>query len=123
MATEATPTPTESRVGRPEAKVLRLLMITIGKPRITSKGHSIGTRKRVLGQMLDHQKTYQTELKTAEICSQNKATSRLDLEREVDKTERLQMRIERLTTYFALPFWNAKFLDFELENKSSHFIL
>ena len=56
MATEATPTPTESRVGRPEVESASIAKITIGKPRITGKGHSIGTGKEFLRQMLDHQK-------------------------------------------------------------------
>ena len=86
---------------------------------LQAKVTALEQEKEFLRQMLDHQKELISELQNSRnMLTEQSKLSRLDLEREVDKTERLQMRVERLTTYFALPFWkrwNSSIL--ELENK------
>ena len=120
LATEAIPTPTESRVGRPEAESASIAKIRLENQELQAKVTALEQEKEFLRQMLDHQKELINELQNSRnMLTEQGKLSRLDLEREVDKTERLQMRIERLTMYFALPFWkrwNSSIL--ELENKS-----
>ena len=120
LATEATPTPTESRVGRPEVESASIAKLRLENQELQAKVTALEQEKEFLRQMLDHQKELIVELQNSRnMLTEQSKLSRLDLEREVDKTERLQMRIERLTTYFALPFWkrwNSSIL--ELENKS-----
>ena len=120
LATEATPTPTESRVGRPETESASIAKLRLENQELQAKVTALTQEKEFLRQMLDHQKELINELQNSRsMLTEQSKLSRLDLEREVDKTERLQMRIERLTTYFALPFWkrwNSSIL--ELENKS-----
>ena len=120
LATDATPTPSDSKVGRPELESASVAKLRLENQELQAKVNALEQEKEFLRQMLDHQKELIKELQNGRnlLMEQNKL-SRLDLEREIDKTERLQMRVERLTTYFALPFWkrwNSAVL--ELENKN-----
>ena len=102
LATEATPTPTESRVGRPEVESASIAKLRLENQELQAKVTALEQEKEFLRQMLDHQKELIVELQNSRnMLTEQSKLSRLDLEREVDKTERLQMQI------FYTPFWNV----------------
>ena len=120
LATEATPTAINSNVGRPEVESASIAKLRQENQELKAKVVALEQEKEFLRQMLDHQKELIQELQNSRtmIAEQGKL-SRVDLEREMEKTERLQLRIDHLTAYFAMPFWkrwNTSIL--ELENKS-----